>query len=246
MKKNFTLLLLILFTFKGFTQSQHYTTEENEAKNLIKLNITALTIGSISAQYERAVSQKMTIGTSFSILPKRSLPFLNIIDHNFKLDDMQYLNNMRISSVNITPEVRWYFGKESFKGGYIGTYLRYAHNKVTLPIDYTYNNQEQQIQMEGNINVFSIGISLGTQWKLSDKIYLDWLILGPMIGKANFILEGHKNLNPDEQEALTTVLDGIQIGNLNHQHQVSNSGAKLKFKTTWGGVRFLLGIGYRF
>lgn len=248
--KKVVLLTLGLMTQIGFAQQAEQGTEERksvESKNMVKLNALALTTGTVSVQYERLVSPKITIGATVNLMPKRGLPFSNTVE-SF-VDDKTtaaQLQAISMSSFSFTPEARIYFGKESFKGFYIAPFARIASYSLELPVDYHYEGKDEHIIVGGKISSFSGGIAFGAQWKLSDNIYLDWMIIGPHYGSANGSLEGQKALNQEEQTAINDALKDLDIPVVEYEYEVNSSGAKVKLDGPWAGVRAVVGIGYRF
>lgn len=250
--KYFKIFLLSLVFQTGFAQeleknqfSENITEVEN--KNLIKLNALALSIGNISLQYDRAIGSKVTIGTSVNFMPKRGLPFSSRIEDLVNDETtVSQLQKIQLSSFSVTPEIRYYFGKEVFRGFYVAPFLRYGTYSLKFPVNYTYENQNLAIDLEGKINAFSGGIAIGAQWKMAKDFYLDWLIVGPHYGNSNGSLAAYKDLNKSEQAAINQALKELDIPMVDYSYEVNNSGAKIKVKGPWTGFRASIGIAYRF
>lgn len=215
--------------------------------NLVKLNALALTTGTISVQYERLVTQKSAVGISVNFMSKRKIPFLENAESY--IDDpstFNQLKNSRVSTFSITPEYRFYLGKDAFKGFYIAPFFRYASHKAEFPVTYYYQGEEQSVTIDGKLNAFSAGIAFGAQWKLTDKLYLDWLIMGPMYGSAKGNLSGVTELTDDEVGEVNDALRDLDIPMIDYEYQVNNNGVRVNLKGPWAGIRTAIGIGYRF
>lgn len=248
--KKVALLVLGLVTQMGFAQEaelQNNEKPEIDGKNMVKLNALALTTGTISVQYERLVSPKITVGATVNMMPNRGLPFSNTVE-SF-VDDKTtaaQLKAISMSSFSFTPEARMYFGKESFKGFYIAPFVRYGSYSLELPVDYHYEGNDEHIIIDGKITSFSGGLAFGAQWKLSQNIYLDWMIMGPHYGSAKGTLQGQKSLNQEEQDAINDALRDLDIPVVDYEYEVNSSGAKVKLDGPWAGIRAVIGVGYRF
>lgn len=248
--KKITLLAFCLMIQVGFAQEGEPKNEEKptvDGKNMVKLNALALSAGTISVQYERLITRRTTIGATVNFMPNRGLPFSSSIES--LVDDQTtaaQLKAISISSFSFTPEARIYFGKESFKGFYIAPFVKYGSYSLDLPVNYDYNGNAESIMIDGKITSISGGIAFGAQWKLSQNIYLDWMIMGPHFGSAKGTLEGQKQLNQQEQEAINKALQDLDIPVVDYEYEVNASGAKVKLDGPWAGIRAVIGIGYRF
>lgn len=238
--------------------------EKNERNNLIKANILFLAFPSVSIQYERKVFNKNSIGLSVNYTSNRNIPFLNLI--NRQLGDSEYtknqLHNISINSTAISPEFKFYLGKEAFKGFYIGPFIRYAVYDVKFPMDYKVeyiNYINERIDFKGRLNTFTTGISFGAQWEVLNNFYVDWLIVGPHLGFSKNSLTAHKELSERQQNAISQSLNiikdnlqtvnnipGVNVPNINFNYEVNNEGARIRFNEQWAGIKMLLGFGYRF
>lgn len=250
--KSFKILVALLIGQFAFAQesvdSENASIlKEVDSKNLIKINALALVTGNFSVQYERSISKKITVGGSVNYMPNRKLPFSNKIE-DFVNDEttVSQLQSIELSSFSITPEVRYYFGKEVFKGFYIAPFIRYGSYSLKFPVNYTYENQSLAIDLDGKVNAISGGIAIGAQWKIAKDFYLDWMIMGPHYGFSNGNLSGNQNLNEYEQMAINEALNDLDIPLIDYTYEVNDRGTKINIKGPWAGLRASVGIGYRF
>lgn len=245
MKKIILILWCIFFTSNVLAQEEK---PESGRDNMVKLNVLPLTFGSISADYERVISHKTTIGLNLTLMPQRKPPMLGIFESI--IDDeaaTNQLKNAKISTFSVSPQVRFYLGKSAYRGFYIAPFLRYASHSLEIPVEYIYNNQEETVVIDGSINAFSGGISFGAQWQLSEKIYLDWTIIGPLYGGHKGTLSGQKSLTSEEVHEVEKALNDFEgLPYVDYTHEVNNDGVTIKTKGPWAGLRIALAIGYRF
>jgi len=271
MKKALVCCLFFVFCF-GYSQALEKTdlTDQNnlevtknntkvlENKNLIKLNLLALAVGNFTLQYERLLTKRTVVALSAGVTPNRGIPFYSSFEGSLDNQDTKdQLKGIKYSNYAITPEIRFYFGKEAYKGFYVGIFGRYTSYDVKYPLQYdgvlasipgipSGLIPKESIDLSGNIRAFSGGITLGAQWKLSDRLYLDWLIIGPHIGSSKGKLSGNKKLSAIEQEKINDVINDLDIPLLDYTYEVDNDGARMRFDGPWAGARTSLGIGYRF
>lgn len=266
--QQYILVLLLLTSCFSYSQEKKdnsfFYVENDNRNNLLKANFLFLAIPSVSIQYERKVFKKSSVGVTLNYTGEQDIPFIGII--NKRLGNHEFtknqLKNVRYNSKSISPEFRFYFGKEAFKGFYIGPFLRYAFYNIKFPLDYKVEAADilySKIDFKGNIKAFTAGVSIGAQWEILNNCYIDWLIVGPHIGFSKEYLYANKQLSRKEQiaieESLTIIKDnlqtlnkipGLNIPNVDFDHDVNENGAKIKFNEDWAGIKMFLGFGYRF
>lgn len=254
----------------GFAQHKEQTTSDflptdsikvDSKNNLIKFNVFILSAPNFSLQYERNIFKKKSVGISFNYIGHQKLPFYRLMAK--RLGNHEYtkeqLRNISLEGYSISPEFRFYFGKENFKGFYISPFVKYSMYNVNFPLQYKVNSFYEKINFKGNLNAFTAGISLGFQWKIANNLYIDWLVIGPNIGYSNNFLHANKHLSKNEQIAINESLDmiksnlgtvnniiGIKIPAVDFSHEVNDKGAKIKVNEKWAEVKLSIGIGYRF
>lgn len=228
---------------------QNESSEKPELKNAVKLNVTALVLKNISVQYERAVGEKVTLAGTVRYMPESSIPLKSL----FKslADDPEtekQIDDLRVGNVAFMPEVRYYVGKQgAFRGFYIGAYGNIANYTANVPLKYDDDlNRPQTIQMSGDLTAITGGLMLGAQFKMSNKLSLDWWILGPNYGTSNGNLTGKKNMNALEQQALRNELENLDIPLTKFTYEVNSTGATMDFKGPWAGIRAGICLGFRF
>ena len=247
MRKSLCLLLLFsLCTASLFAQDDE--DETTPSKSVVKLNLFALALKNVTLQYERAVARKVTVAGTFRLMPKGSIPlkntFINLADDP---DTERQINNLKIGNFAFMPEVRYYFSKKgAFRGFYLGLFANIDSYSATVPIEYDNGIDVEMIPMSGKLTGITGGLMIGAQFKLSNKIYLDWWILGPNYGTSKGTLSGKKNMDAIEQEDLRKELASLDIPLTKFTYNVNSTGATMNFKGPWGGIRSGLCIGFRF
>lgn len=222
--------------------------EESSSKNVVKLNLFALPLKNISIQYERAVGKKITVGSTFRLMPKGTIPFKStFVALADDPETEQQMNDLRVGNFAVMPEFRYYLGKKgAFRGFYLGLYANIASYSVNVPLDYDNGGTTETIQMSGKLTGITGGLMIGAQFKVSDLVYLDWWILGPGYGTSNGKLSGQKNMDIIEQQDLRDELADLDIPLTKFTYQVNSTGATMNFKGPWAGIRSGFCVGFRF
>lgn len=221
--------------------------QEDDRRNMLKLNVLGFTSGSISLQYERLLAPKTSVALGMNIMPERDIPYFNFVEDIVKdKGAIDLLKDVKMTAFSLTPEVRFYLGKEGLRGFYVAPFLRYDRFSVSLPVDYIYQNRLETVTINGNVDGFSAGLSFGTQWKLSEKLYLDCTFVGMSYGFASGELGGKRPLNAEEQAEVRKALDAAEIKKIDYTYNVHEQGVDVKIKGPWANAKLCLAIGYRF
>ncbi|ADY53326.1 hypothetical protein Pedsa_2785 [Pseudopedobacter saltans DSM 12145] len=224
-------------------------------KNLVKLNLTALPLNTYSGIYERAIGKKIAVGIGYKLMPKGKLPMLRNLESLIDDDEVNnHLKNLKLGSYAITPEVKFYFGKDVFRGFYIAPFGRYSVYSLDWPYEYDYEENgithTENILLKGDVKTITGGLLFGAQWKLSKRIYLDWFIIGPNAGSANGTIKGTGDLSdPDKRKALDDAIQDLadsDIPFVKIEGETSSTGATIKFSGPWAGLRGGINLGFRF
>ena len=224
-----------------------------ENKNLVKMNVAALLFKNYSFQYERAISRKISIAGGIRFAPKSGVPFKSKIED--AIDDeetWESIKDFKTGNFAITPEVRFYLGKQVFQGFYIAPFARYATYSAEVTFGYDVDNgaggtTRETIPLSGDLATLTGGLLFGAQWKLSKLVHLDWWILGPNYGTSSGNIAGQKSLSQEEQNELLDALQELdELPLVKSKYTVDSNGAKVDFDGPWGGLRAGLSIGFRF
>jgi Protein of unknown function (DUF3575) len=231
-------------------QIEKVTAPVPEKKNIVKINLLPLVFKNISLQYERKIGKRITLAANVHCIPFGKLPFQNTFKNISKDSSVQY-SQFKLGSFGFVPEFRYYLGKKgALHGFYIGPFLSYTHYKMNLPINYSDNTTTKTGVFGGNLNAITAGVQLGAQFKLGKNMILDWWILGPNYGSATGTLNFSAALTDEEQTDLNTQLEKLKNDAPLHtikSYTVSSTGASVKAKGPWGGIRGLgFSLGFRF
>src|SRR3546814_10756215 len=71
--------------------------------------------------------------------------------------------------------------------------------------------ETRSVPLDGKLSTITGGLLFGAQWQLSERLYLDWWILGPSYGSANGQLTATTSLDGDEQQELREELTDLDI-----------------------------------
>lgn len=237
------IFLFSTFLFLGFLL------KAQEQPNLVKINVLPLVAGNLSLEYERPIAPKITVNGTLSWRPKTGLPFKSLIKKMVG-EETAMFDGAKLGAFSLTPEIRFYMkDKGNFKGFYIAPYIKYSSYSLSLdlPIEELNDQVTGVIPASGHLNAFTFGFAIGSQWKLSDAVYLDWRILGPGYGFSNGKIIGRKDLSPNEQAVLRDEISGIEdVPVMKLTYDVDENGVTINSKGPFAGIRTALSIGYRF
>lgn len=245
-------------------QAQTTSVNEREGRNLLKVNMLTLVGGKFSLEYERLLTDRITVGAAISLRPDKGLPFTSTVKRIVDDEDINTLiDGFSSSNFSITPELRFYTSERGpFRGFYVAPYVKYASYATSLPYEFDVTvdyegielyNRKETIPLQGDIRSFTAGLSFGVNFKLARHIHLDWRILGPGYGSAKGDISGRLALNAQEQTALResladlkTDLADLPLG-IEIDYDVHQDGAEIKvLRSPWAGIRSGLSIAYRF
>lgn len=222
-------------------------------KNIAKINLTSLAFTTFSLQYERLLPHKMSVALGIKMRPSASVPFKNAIINAIGDGDEDFANfvaGTRISNFVITPEFRYYLSKESGRGFYVAPFLRYEQYNLSAPFSFTDTNDvKTNVDFKGSLKNFGVGLLIGSQFRIGDRITLDWWILGPYYSFSSQLNLKANNLNFDteEQQLLRESLESIELSWIKTESEVTAKSASLTMKGKLGGIRaFGFCLGFKF
>lgn len=247
LKKINLLLFLLIITVNVSAQIKD-SAGTSLRNNIIKINLSALLFKNISVQYERKITRKTSLALNVHYIPFGKAPFKSAIEK--AIDDPSVkIDQFQLGNFGITPEYRFYVGKQgALHGFYIGPFASYNEYKTDFPVNYS--NDTRTGIFTGKLKAYTFGLQLGAQWKLSKSIYLDWWILGPNYGSAKGDLILTTALTVDEQNALSKELENLKNDvplKVIKSYSVYPNGAVIVAKGPWAGLRGLgFNLGFRF
>ncbi|MRR20482.1 DUF3575 domain-containing protein [bacterium] len=231
------------------------------SKNFIKFNLTSLAILNFSLQYERVFSRSVSGALAFAYMPENTIPTY-IADQAIKQIDKNsdegidpeaedIIRNLLISSYTITPEVRFYLGKNRYSTGfYISLFYRYSsYSFSNIPVPYT-NDLDEDITIDtrGDIISHTGGFLLGYQWALGKHMCLDWQIFGPHYGvsSGDFLGIPSSPLSLQDQADIEEEFLKVESSLVEQTVDASADEVKMLIDGPWGGLRFAVTLGVKF
>src|SRR3546814_7137722 len=115
-----------------------------------------------------------------------------------------------------------------------------------LTVETDMGEETRSVPLDGKLSTITGGLLFGAQWQLSERLYLDWWILGPSYGSANGQLTATTSLDGDEQQELREELTDLDIPMVETTVHVDGNGARMDMKGPWAGLRAGIGIGFNF
>ena len=263
-KKNpptgFPLFLLMLFiSFFLYSHSAFAQKYENaydssyRHKNNVKINITPLLIynNALVFSYERSVAKRQTFAVTGGVI---QLPtFVDLVGSN----GFSKVNTNK-SGYMLGGEYRFYLGKENKyaapHGIYIGPYANYYSMHNTKSAIYTDSaGLQSSASLDTKLRVFNIGVELGYQFVVWDRLTIDFVLFAPSFSKYELDLALSGNIDPAHAAQINqAVLDAIKshfpaIGSLIDEGSFHASGNLNSASSKWAaGFRYSLMLGYRF
>ena len=222
-----------------------YTIEDKTSKNFIKLSLSSLAIKNFSLQYERALVKRVSAAVSFSLMPERNIPYVDMIIKTAKFEDPEaedVFRNVLISSYSVTPEIRFYLGKKGYSTGYyISLFYRYGHYEFSnAAIPYT-NDLDEDITIStgGTITSHTGGFLTGYQWGLGKHMCLDLQMFGPHYGvsSGDFLGLPSSPLSAQDQTDIEDEFLKIDSPLINQTIDATADEVKMSVDGPWAGIR---------
>ena len=214
----------------------------DQKKNIVKVNLTALAFKNLSLQYERVTGRKTSFALGVGLMPKSKLPFAEKIRDEYGEDEdvKAALDQTRLNNFTITPEFRFYLGKQAPTGFYVAPFVRYAHAGFEGP--YTFTPSDDQLHtanIKGSINSVGGGLLLGAQWNLGKSVSLDWWIAGPIVGSTKGKLSGTdpKGIPAEDRPGIKEDIDSFDPPGLNFTSTVGANSIDVDIDGTYYGLR---------
>jgi hypothetical protein len=227
------------------------------SRNQFKFNLTSAMIKNYSFQYERVLSRNVSAALAYRIMPETGVPWADCIIDRADItdrDEIDLIDNVRLTNYAITPEIRFYTGKKRYGSGfYIALFYRYGHYEAENAIfkyepDADIKAEEIKLTASGNVSSHTGGFMLGSQWAIGKHLCLDWWILGPQFGVSSGEITGMPSvpLSTEEQKDIRDELNDIDIPMFDQTVEVTANNVSMIFDGPWAGIRAGLSLGIRF
>jgi hypothetical protein len=215
-------------------------------KNLIKINLPTLALRTYALEYERAIGRKTALSFGYRFMPNGTIPQKDRV--NEAIDDPEItrqINAFETSNSAFTPQIKFYFGKDIFKGFYISPFARIAKYSFDGIYEFDVNNATQNIPLAGELNTITGGLELGVQFRIGKAVHLNFNV-GPQFGSAKGDFAGIKSLNTQEQQELRNQLEDLEIPFADTEVNVNGNGVNLNLSGPWAGLKAGIMFGIRF
>jgi hypothetical protein len=262
MKNFIASLFVILFPIISFSQEIQENTntiEETEKvekvrKNTIRVNITnpiLIEASNFILGYERIVGDHQSFSIDLGI---NQLPGFK--ERTFQLDETTTLANRNEGNeigIHATADYRFYLAKENKykapRGIYIGPYI--SHNSFRKSNEWELSSEDFNglVNTDIRFNINTIGIEMGYQFVISDRIALDFIMIGPGLSNYNFKINSDSNLSEEDQELLYGKINDFLAEKIpGYDIVIDGEGIEKRgsVNTTSFGYRFMINVGYRF
>lgn len=244
-------LLIIFFIVAVSLQSRAEAGKDSSKvipshKNLFKINVPALALRTYAVEYERAIGKKIALSLGYRYMPKGTVPLKNQIIN--AIDDPEVekqLNNFTVGNNAFTPQIKFYFGKDIFKGFYLAPFAKFATYSAKGNIDFDVNGTTETMPLDGELKTMTGGLELGVQFKLGKAVHFGFHF-GPQFGTSEGNFDGKKTLDANEQQALRNELENLEIPFTDKEVTVDANGARVKLDGPWGGIKAGIMLGIRF
>lgn len=219
-------------------------------RNVVRLNLTPMLVfgpKSIVLGYERQIKPHQTVSVNAGYISPDAFFFDNYGD---------YVGSKGVSSYGFTiaGDYRRYFKKRNrgfapdglYWGGY-AAYTKFSIENKLILSDSLGADNSSSYDLTTRIDIMTIGLELGYQFVIKQRLALDLIMLGPGVGFYNADFKGDGDLNLDSDEAkevgdfLVRKFPGV--GELVDTGSFSTNGG---FRVLSAGLRFAIQVGYVF
>lgn len=165
----------------------------NAQDNVVKLGLPGLFLGQANVYYERMLTPRMSINTQLGYNWGSDISSqINQQANNNGAGTSANPNSINLTTgkfnggFQIAPELRFYTGdKEGPRGFYIGPRLNFSSYTATLKGSHTYGSapvKTSEDKIVINYTNVGLGVQMGYQWLINDKVSIDWGFLGAGLG----------------------------------------------------------------
>lgn len=226
--------------------------------NAIKINLTSLTMRNISLQYERLLTSRISGAIGYRWMPNGKIPQLGLVkdllEQYGNLGDQQgeifnILDAARLKGFAWTPELRVYLNKK-YKGFYFGFFGRYEQLGLNAQYPFTIDGEDYVGKLKAKFSNIGAGINLGIKFNITERIILDWWILGPYIGGAGIDMHlSDYKIDQEDLKEFEEQLEGITLTNKYFKATINpgTTSSTAKITGSLPGVRAMgINLGFRF
>lgn len=212
----------------------------------LSLGVPGLIVGNINVGYEKVLSENKALAFHVGVFVPREVTVSLTFGDETAAEVLEELDN-NVQGLSIVGEYRMYAGDKGAPFGfYVAPMVRYNNYEMTVGADFDGETAEVQTKL----NRIGLGLQLGTQFQLGERMTLDWYFLGLTIDQNTITIEASSN-NPDTdfqeiEEDLQADVDDLPLYSDEIELTSGNDFVKAKGSIIGLGLRSGLTIGYRF
>lgn len=257
MKKLFIAAFALLVGASSLFAQNNWSVSDGallDGKTIVKVNLTGLALRNFGFYGERIINNRFSAVLGVNFMPKGGIPFASSFNKVTEQDVEGTLNNLKVNTFSLTPEIRIYTGSGYGKGFYVAPYFKYETFGLT-DLSVTFNDHDgakRQVDMDGKLATYSGGLMIGYQWLIgkNKNFVLDWSIVGAHYGSSSGNIHGYVANGMTEQEQ-TLVRDNLEgklkdIPMIKYTIAVDAKNANVDLKGPWAFFRMGISVGYRF
>lgn len=176
--------------------------------NVLKINTLALPFNNISMSYERGVVPRFSIIIAAGYKYSGALP--DLFDNNSETIDLEL---EPIVGYSFSPELRYYLkscDNRILDGFYAGLYFRHTHYNTSAKFDYfPEGNPTEFYDSDIAINEFGVGISIGYQLMLWERLSIDFMLFGPRYSNYHLGYEFDREVSQEFLDDLNSYINEV-------------------------------------
>jgi hypothetical protein len=240
-----TAIIFLCFSLPGSGQKD----TSKVFKNTVRFNLTnPMLFGTDFALvgYERVIKKHQTASISIG-----KIGFGSFVGSNF--DSLSVASQENSKGFNVSVDYRFYLKKENKfdapRGVYLGPY--YAFNRFSRDLTWDLNTVDFTGQVITYVNLTAnlVGVQLGYQFVLWNRVSIDMILMGPGAWFFNLKTDFNTTLPAEDEALLLEKLNGlIQDKFPGSDLVIQGGGFEAKRNTSTGtmGFRYMVNLGFRF
>jgi hypothetical protein len=247
--KTITLLLLSFYLCSFSLNGQIKKDSAKTLKNTIRINLTnPMLFGEryTVVGYERVIGQHQ----SFSVdIGRFSLPrFVSP-----RLDSLQLKYGTTDKGFTFAADYRFYLKKENKynapRGVFLGPYYSFNYLERTNTWSLNTSSISQELETNLRLNANLVGAQMGYQFVIKNRLSIDLILFGPGVWFYSVKTKISTNLSADDESLVFEKINEFLAAKLPGHELTINPGEKVRsgsFRTSSGGFRYLIHLGFRF
>lgn len=250
MMKRISTLFFIVFLVPVLATAQNDTSAIKQRKNIIKWNLTPNALvgpESMVFSYERVVNDRQSFNVGGGYL--KMAPRKNRLG-----ETVQFFDAVKRGGFDVNFDYRFFFTKRNANpvpdGLYWGPYTSLYHlNFQGNSKLYEDGIEVNQIGIKTDFYMWNLGVQLGYQFIIKDRLSIDLYLVGPSFSHYRFnaafdaavALDPNSEFYQDFEKILSILLPGSEV--ILDQVDFSTGG---NAETNYIGYRYGVQIGYKF